>query len=101
MSGRGRVWLVNSKEQSAVVEDRLIFGLIADENSVNVTLESGLNLVVMKTANTFAADAVAIDGKRSLMFGMESRDVPGGMGVIRGENEWSIALAVEKSAEIQ
>ena len=50
----------------------------------------------------FVRVAVAIDGKRSLMFGMESRDVPGGMGVIRGENEWSIALAVEKlSAEIQ
>ena len=91
------MWLVNSKKQSVVLNDRLIFGLVSAENSANVTLEPGVNLVVMKTANSFAADAVAIEGTRAPMFGMESRDVPNGMGVIKGQNEWSVALAVEKS----
>ena len=49
-----------------------------------------------KTTSEFAADAVAIDGKRSIMFGMESRDIPNGMGVIEAENEWSVALAITK-----
>ena len=94
MSGRGRAWLVSPSKQTLVVEDRMILGLVADENTATVALEAGLNLLVVKTVNTFAADAVAIDGKRSLMFGMEARDVPNGMGVLEGENEWSVAASV-------
>jgi hypothetical protein len=101
MSGRGRVWLVNSKRQAVVLDDRLIFGLVSAENSASVALEPGVNLVVMKTTNSFAADAVAIEGTRAPMFGMESRDVPNGMGVITGQNEWSVALAVEKRSNFK
>ena len=90
MSGRGWLAVVSPRRRhgGVVLHDREIFGLTACENTANVTLDAGLNLLVIKTTNTFAADAVAIDGKRSLMFGMEGRDVPSGMGVLRRQNEW-------------
>jgi hypothetical protein len=97
MSGRGWLAVISASRPhgAVVVHDRLIFGLTASENTANVTLDAGLNLLVVKTTNTFAGDAVAIDGKRSLMFGMEGRDVPSGMGVLRRQNEGSVVLAVD------
>ena len=96
LAGRGWVAVVSPTTQAKiVVEDRLIHGLTASENEANVTLAAGLNLLVVKTTTTFSGDAVAIEGARSLMFGMEARDVPRGMGVLRRTNEWSVALALE------
>ena len=97
MSGRGSVSVLSATRPVArtVLVDDLISGLSPDEAESAVTLDAGRNALVIKSASTFSADAVAIDGKRSLMFGMEARDVPNNVGVIRDTNEWSVSLAVQ------
>ena len=73
-----------------VVEDRMIFGLTADESKAEVSLAEGWNAFVVKTESTFAADSVTLDGA----IARGSGGTAGKIGVALGENEWSVSLMV-------
>ena len=92
MSGRGRVWLVTAQQNGTLlVEDRMIFGLTADESKADVSLAAGWSTFVLKTESTFAADSVTLDGTPAKSSGVTEGEI----GVALGENEWSVALMVE------
>eukprot|EP01051_Picozoa_sp_SAG22_P012170 SAG22_NODE_1241_length_5034_cov_4.301317_2_plen_1433_part_00 len=94
MSGRGRVWLVTTQRNGTrVVEDRMIFGLTADESKAELSLARGWNAFVVKTESIFAADSVTLDGAPARSSGVTE----GKIGVQLRENEWSLALAIESS----